>query len=134
MGGEREKLAPVSMDHPHRKESFEAGSPEQMAKGGMVDLSKPDMIIMEPASDDDAHRMADGGMALASDEPEREIMPREPGASDEQSEDALSNLPEDPQEDTRDEEQDAKNSWLQHEDEDSNQSAFNAFFPRKKKK
>ena len=111
--GNLEHMAPAnSIDHPGRKKSFEAG----------------------------AAKMADGGMALDSDQPEEfhiaDEMLRRKGVDGSSDADAVSNLP-GPIEDEgaeRDEDQALHNANLMDEDEDSNQSAFDAFLPRKKKK
>ena len=111
--GNLEHMAPAgSIDHPGRKKSFEAG----------------------------AAKMADGGMALDSDEPEEfhiaDEMMRRQGVDGSADSSAVSNLPGTIEDEgkERDEEQALHNSNMMDEDEDSNQSAFEAFLPRKKKK
>jgi hypothetical protein len=111
--GNLEGMAPETiMGHPHRKKSFEAG----------------------------AAKMADGGMALDSDEPEEfhmaDELARRQGVDGSSDSTAVSNLP-GPIEDEgkeRDDEQALHNANMMDEDEDNNQSAFEAFLPRKRKK
>lgn len=79
------------------------------------------------------HKMADGGMALESDEPERMIdTPPQDGDGNE----AVAALPgpiKDEEAEAADS-QDMSNARLMEDDQDNNQSMFNAFLPRKKKK
>jgi hypothetical protein len=111
--GNLEGMAPETiMGHPHRKHSFEAG----------------------------AAKMADGGMALDSDEPEgfhmADELARRQGVDGSQDEEAVKNLP-GPIEDELGEGEDAQNmsnARLLKDDQDNNQSMFQAFLPRKKKK
>jgi len=111
--GNLEGMAPESiMGHPHRKKSFEAG----------------------------AAKMADGGMALDSDEPEgfhmADELARRQGVDGSQDGDAVSNLP-GPIEDELGEgevSQEMSNARLLKDDQDNNQGMFQAFLGRKKGK
>ena len=111
--GNLEGMAPESiMGHPHRKKSFEQG----------------------------AAKMADGGMALDSDEPEgfhmADELARRQGVDGSQSEEAAKNLP-GPIEDELGEAEDSQNmsnARLLKDDQDNNQSMFQAFLGRKKGK
>jgi|SRR5665213_1492136 len=111
--GNLEGMAPESiMGHPHRKKSFEAG----------------------------AAKMADGGMAADSDEPEEfhmaDELARRKGVDGSQDGEAVSNLP-GPIEDELGEGEDSQNmsnARLMHDDQDNNQSMFQAFLGRKKGK
>jgi hypothetical protein len=111
--GNLEGMAPAgSIEHPHRKKSFEAG----------------------------AAKMADGGMALDSDQPEEfhmaDELARRKGIDGSQDGDAVSNLP-GPIEDELGEGEDSQNqsnARLMKDDQDNNQSMFSAFLGRKRKK
>jgi len=111
--GNLEHMAPAgSIDHPGRKKSFEAGAP----------------------------KMADGGMASDSDQPEEfhmaDELARRQGVDGSQDGDAVSNLP-GPVEDELGEGEDSQNmsnARLLKDDQDNNQSMFSAFLGRKKKK
>jgi len=111
--GNLEGMAPAgSIEHPHRKKSFEAG----------------------------AAKMADGGMALDSDEPEgfhmADELARRKGVDGSQDEEAVKNLP-GPIEDELGEgeiSQEMSNARLLKDDQDNNQGMFQAFLGRKKKK
>jgi hypothetical protein len=111
--GNLEGLAPSSItDHPHRKKSFEAG----------------------------AAKMADGGMALDSDEPEgfhmADELARRQGVDGSSDADAVSNLPGPIEDDLgeKDESQSLSNARIVKDDQDNNQSMFQAFLGRKRKK
>ena len=111
--GNLEHMAPAgSIEHPHRKKSFEAG----------------------------AANMADGGMALDSDQPEEfhmaDELARRKGVDGSQDGDAVSNLPGPIEDDLgeKDEIQSEHNAQLMDDDQDNNQSMFQAFLGRKKKK
>jgi|SRR6266853_1048832 len=82
------------------------------------------------------HKMADGGMPAASDEPgELHSMP-EQSADGSADAEAVANLPGSIEDEgkEKDEMQALHNENIMDEDEDNNQSAFQAFLPRKKKK
>jgi hypothetical protein len=111
--GNLEGMAPESiMEHPHRKKSFEQN----------------------------AAKMADGGMAKDSDEPEEfhmdDELARRKGVDGSADEDAVSNLPGG----VRDElglgeaHQSENNDRMLADDQDNNQSMFQAFLKRGKKK
>ena len=117
--------SPVA-DKPHQKDSY--------SKGGMVDLSKPNSDLMQPASED--MKMADGGMPSPTDEPERQLMPRAQNADGSSDSEAVKNLPEHPEDCDAEKEEDQKehNEELEEDDQYNNSSSFDAFLPRKKKK
>ncbi len=147
------KEAPA--EKPHMKTSYKAGSgpamapkamegttmgndqPQGMAKGGMVDLSKPYADSMQPASDT---HMAEGGMAgsdmSVSDQASRLTEPVSNPSDSAQDEDAVSNLPGaiDDEGAEKDAAQSLHNENMMDEDEDNNSSSFEAFLPRKRKK
>ncbi len=99
---------------------------------GMTDLSKPHAAQMQPASD--SSKMADGGMAALTDEPE-EVHPADLPSED-VTNPALANLPTTPddEEAEKEEMQTEHDDNILYEDQDNNSSAFDAFLPRKKKK
>lgn len=85
---------------------------------------------------DGMEKMSDGGMAADSDQPERmiDIPPQDGDGSG--SAEAVKDLPgpiadEDAE---AEDSQNMSNARLMDDDQDNNQSAFNAFLPRKKKK
>jgi hypothetical protein len=151
------KQTKSTMPHPHVTDLTQTNPLQQktsdssmMAKGGMVDLSKPHADLMQPASNDkcmahggmlpehgpDCH-YAEGGLAgtdmSASDEPNRLL---EPKAESDGDNGALGILPEAPQDEQGQEasRQTLANENMEHEDEDNNSSSFEGFFSRPKRK
>lgn len=98
-------------DHPHKKESYD----KSHAASAPMDGMKPEMGDMPEGMPEEMPKMADGGMAMASDEPENETP-----------------------EDTREAEggeapkEEMEEGPIEEQDEDNNSSSFAAF--RKKKK
>lgn len=122
---------------PFAKNAQPASNSSKMAEGG---LAEPHPDLEEPVENNHVHNQmcaggcayADGGMALASDEPERELTTLEaPGGND-----ALGELPEKPMDEqgSEVEQQIEHNKENEEEDQNNNSSAFDAFFPRKRKK
>lgn len=72
---------------------------------------------------DDAMRMADGGMAMDSDQPDRMIMPPAQDADGSADEEAMKNMADGTE----------KDKEMEDEDEDNNSSSFSAFMRRGKK-